>query len=248
MPRTAVFPLISVWIFLSSVPLRASVDPVQILRDTDRARGQIGEGISWKVKLSSEENGNRSEREFTVKALGDNARVDALAPPRDRGQIFLFNDRNMWFFKPGLGRPVSISSRQRLTGQAANGDIASTNFVRDYSPTLERNDKIGSQNVWVLMLKAKSSQVTYDQIRYFVDQKTRLAVRAEFLTADGELFKRGHLKYDNSLMLKGKRIPFVSEFRIEDAQDKNNWSLLKYSQPRPEKLSPGLFNVNQLSR
>ena len=44
----------------------------------------------------------------------------------------LFNDRTIWFIKPGLRKPVSISARQRLVGDAANGDIATTNYARDY--------------------------------------------------------------------------------------------------------------------
>ena len=223
-------------------------DPVEILKDTDRARGQVGQGVSWRVQVLTTEADEKSQRDFLVKVLENNSRVEALAPPRDRGQVFLFNDRSMWFFKPGLGRPVSISTRQRLTGQAANGDIASTNFARDYTPTLEKESTVGKSKVWVLLLKAKDSNVTYDQIRYYVDTKTRLAVKAEFLTTEGKPFKIGMMKYNNSLKLKGKKIPFISEFLIQDAQNTKNQSVLKYSKLQSEKLNPAIFNVNMLSR
>ena len=57
----------------------------------------------------------------------------------------LFNDRIIWFVKPGLRRPVSISARQRLSGDAANGDIASTNYARDYEGTLAGEEAVNGE-------------------------------------------------------------------------------------------------------
>ena len=92
----------------------------------------MGQGITWNVTVQATEDGDTTTRTFLVKARGDDALVESLAPPRYKGEIMLFNDRTIWFVKPGLRKPVSISARQRLSGLAANGDIASTNYARDY--------------------------------------------------------------------------------------------------------------------
>jgi outer membrane lipoprotein-sorting protein len=103
-----------------------------LLKDADRARGGVATGITWNATVEATEEGQTSVRTFLVKARGNDALVESLAPPRHKGEIMLFNDRTIWFVKPGLRKPVSISARQRLSGEAANGDIASTNYARDY--------------------------------------------------------------------------------------------------------------------
>ena len=42
-----------------------------LLESADRARGGLARGITWTVTLTSEEDGDRSERSFLVRARGD---------------------------------------------------------------------------------------------------------------------------------------------------------------------------------
>jgi hypothetical protein len=107
-----------------------------LLAASDRARGGLERGVTWTVELEATEEGSVSRSTHLVRARGTDALVEALSPPRRKGEVMLFNDRNIWFVKPGLRRPVAISARQRLQGQAANGDIASTNYARDYTGTV----------------------------------------------------------------------------------------------------------------
>lgn len=218
------------------------------LKQSDRARGGIGSGVLWQVKVLTDENDEKSEREFLVKAKGDDALAEATSPARTKGEIFLINNRNMWFFKPSLKKPVAISSRQKLSGQAANGDIASTNYARDYSPTEIGEEKIGSEKVKVFLLKAKAKDVTYDRIKYWVTVKTKLALKAEFQTIQGQPFKIADFIYGNEIVFKGKKTPFVSQMIITDAKFKKNKSVLEYSKPKPESYSDSIFNVNNISR
>jgi len=220
----------------------------QLLQASDRSRGGVKDGIQWVAKVESSESGEQTNREFDVKANGDNAYVEAIAPARNKGEIYLFNDRNMWFFKPSLKKPVSISARQKLTGQAANGDIASTHYARDYDPVIEKTENLDGEKTHVLLLTAKTKNLTYDKIRYWINDKSKLAVKAEFLTLQGKAFKIGYLKYQNKLTVDGQTFPFVSELKIVDAKFENNKSIITYANPKSTKLSPSLFNVNNLTR
>jgi outer membrane lipoprotein-sorting protein len=225
-----------------------AITPTDLLKVADRSRGNIGDGITWNAKVETWEDGDHSEREFLVKAKGNDALVEATAPARTRGEKFVFNDRNMWFYKPSLRKPVSISSRQKLSGQAANGDIASTHYARDYDPTFEKTEVINGKKCAVLLLKAKNSQVTYDQIRYWIDEKTKLGIKAEFLTLQGKPFKIGMLEYKNILKTNKGSTPFVSQLTIVDAKFPKNRSVIHYSNPKASELPDSLFNVNNLSR
>ena len=219
-----------------------------LLKASDQARGGIEGGLTWKTKIETTEDGESSEREFIVKVKDHDALVEATSPARTKGEVYLFNDRNMWFFKPSLKKPVSISPRQKLSGQAANGDIASTHYARDYTATLEKTEARGADKIFVLLLKAKSPNLTYDQIRYYINGRTKLAEKAEFLTLQGQVFKVGDMEYKNSLSVGGKKTPFVSKMTIIDAKFKNNKSVINYDEPKAENHAASLFNINNLSR
>lgn len=227
----------------------AQADMAQdLLKASDRARGSLEKGLTWDSEVTTVEEGETSVRKFRVKARGVDAYVEALEPSRNKGEIYLFNDRTMWFFKPSLRKPVAISARQKLTGQAAIGDIASTHYARDYTPTLEKTETINGDKVHVLMLKAKANNLTYDQIRYWISDSTKRAIKAEFLTLQGQPFKRATLEYKNKVTVDGQALDFVSTMEIVDAQFENNKSTIRYHNPRMEDHKNNLFNVNNLKR
>lgn len=222
----------------------------ELLNASDRARGASHalKGLTWTTKVKSVENGTPLEVTYEVKVFGNDALAEVRDPPRQKGEVVLFNDRTLWFYKPGLRKPVNISPRQKLIGQAANGDIASTQYARDYTATSVEADTADGQKTWKLMLKAKAKNVTYDQIRYWISQKDKTAVRAEFLTLSGETFKIADFLYGNTLTVKGSKVPFVSEMKITDSNNKKNVTTLTYKNPREEAHSQGLFNVNSLMK
>lgn len=221
---------------------------LELLKASDRARGSLESGLTWESEVTTVEDGDSSVRKFKVRATGINANVEALEPARNKGEVYLFNDRTMWFFKPSLKKPVAISSRQKLTGQAAIGDIASTHYARDYTPTIEKVETINGEKVYVLMLQAKANNLTYDKIRYWISDKTKRAIKAEFLTLQGQPFKRASLEYDNKVMVNGKSVDFVSKMEIVDAKFENNKSILRYISPKLEEHNKTIFNINNLKR
>lgn len=219
-----------------------------LLKDSDIGRGGVKQGLVWNIKIETHEEGDDSLREFVVKAKDHDALVDASAPARNKGEVYLFNDRMMWFYKPGLKKPVGISSRQKMTGQTANGDIASTHYARDYVATVEKTEMLAGEKMHVLMLKASAQNLTYDRIRYWVSDKDHLAKKAEFLTLQGQAFKIGEFEYKNEIIIEGKKYPFVSLLKITDAKFPENRSVIKYESPMIQDLPESLFNVNRLSR
>jgi hypothetical protein len=223
---------------------------VEILQASDRARGSdaVSEGISWGVEVHAKDASTESKISYDLKVKGDDAFAEATAPARNKGETLLFNDRNIWYFKPGLKKPVAISPRQKLMGQASNGDIASTNYARDYDGTISGSEKVDGQDTWKIDLKAKAKNVTYDRIRYWVSKKDRLGIKAEYLTVSGDVFKRATFEYKNKLEESGKSYPFVSKMVITDAVNKALITTLNYKLPRREKHADSLFNVNNLIR
>jgi outer membrane lipoprotein-sorting protein len=219
-----------------------------LMKLSDRYRGGLAVGVTWSIQISALEDGDETVTHYNVRAKGVNALAECFRPPRCKGEVVLFNNRNLWFIKPGVKKPVAISARQRLSGQAANGDIASTNYARDYSAKFLREEKLNGTESYLLELKARHKSVTYDKIRYWISKKQKLALKAEFLTISGELFKSATFEYKNSLVSQGKKIPFVSAMRIVDAAFPENVTTINYESPREESHDDSVFNINNVIR
>ncbi len=235
-------------LFLVGPCFAEQVDIQKILEYSDRTRGGIKEGLEWTVQLKSIEEGESTEREFFVKNKVDDSYIESKAPQKFKGELFIFNGRTFWFFKTGLRKPVAISSRQKLSGVASNGDIASTNYVRDYSATFEKIEPINNEDCYLLHLKSKASDTTYDQINYWVSKKSGLALKADFLSLSGKVLKSAFFNYNNKVTYKGATFPFVSEMKIVDSKNASNQSTLTYSPPKIKNHPDSLFNVNNLLR
>lgn len=225
----------------------AEMSPEEILSSADRARGNI-EGIEWRIDIDSIERGRKQERSMRIKARGYNALAEFISPPKVKGQKMLMIDRNMWFIKPGLRKPVPISPRQKLMGGAANGDIASTNYAGDYEPTSISDDTINGEPCYILDLKASSKKTTYDRIKYWVSKERLVGVKSEFFTVSGKKFKTATFEYDNSIMIGGKPRPFVSKMVITDAVMKDNVTSMTYGKVKLKRIPDSTFNLNLLMR
>ena len=222
--------------------------PKVLLENADRARGGAEKGLSWKIELTTVDDGEMQSINYTVKTKNDNAYVEATEPAKNRGEVMLFNDRTIWFFKPGLKKPVSISARQKLSGQASNGDIASTNYARDYEGKIISQETVLGKECYKLLLTSQGKNTTYDQIHYWISKKERLAMQAEYLSLDGQVLKSAFFTYGNTLRVGEKKLPFIKTLRILDAKNKREVTTLTYSSPELVNNPDSLFNVNNLAR
>ncbi len=225
----------------------AVLAPRQILERADRARGKLP-GLVWTVKMASVERGRTREQTLEVKARNEDVLATFTAPPRIKGQKLLMVGRNMWFIKPGVSKPVPISPRQKLMGQAANGDIASTNYSGDYDGVFLGDETVRGEECYVLDLTARNRKVTYDRIKYWVSKSRLVGVRAEFYTVSGKLFKTAEFEYKNRIRYRGEEIPFVSRMVIRDAIRPQEVTTLEYSKITVKRLPDATFNLNLLVR
>ena len=171
---------------------QTQISPKEMLQKADEARGNA-EGIQWEISIDSIEGGREQHRTLRVNARGYNSLADTLAPANVKGQKLLMQDRNMWFAKPGLSKAVPISPRQKLMGNAANGDIASTNYAGDYKITHTSEDEVNGEPCLLLDLQAVDNRATYDRIKYWVSKERVVGLKAEFYTVSGKMFKTSTL-------------------------------------------------------
>ncbi|GJJ00867.1 hypothetical protein RugamoR64_14050 [Duganella rhizosphaerae] len=221
----------------------------QLLEATDRSRGGGLPGVAWDLKITAvDPDAGENVRMMRVKADGDNSVAETTFPARSAGGRLLQLGRNMWYGRPDIQKPVSISSRQKMMGPAANGDIASTNYVKEYDATLLPEDQVDGEPVYVLNLVGKNKWVTYDRIVYYVSRARLVPVKADFYTVSGKLFKSAMFETDNTIQRDGRKQAFVSRMVIRDAIVSGNVSVLEYSAIKVQAIPRDELTLAALTR
>ena len=92
-----------------------------------------------------------------------------------------------------------LSPQQRLLGQAANGDVVTVNFARDYSAQRVRDETIqdGERRARpsvLLRLTAVSADATYPSVELWLDADKLWPIRARFYTDSGRLLKTAYYR------------------------------------------------------
>ena len=220
-----------------------------MLEATDRSRGGGLPGVSWDLTITAvDPDSGENVRKLRVKADGDNSVAETFFPARSAGGRLLQLGRNMWYGRPDIQKPVSISSRQKMMGPAANGDIASTNYTREYDATLMPEESIDGEPVYVLNLVGKNKWVTYDRIVYYVSRARLVPVKADFYTVSGKLFKSAVFETGNTIEHQGRKHAFVSKMVIRDAIVSGNVSVLEYSAIKVHAIARDELTLAALTR
>jgi hypothetical protein len=239
--------LLAIFTMGLNLPPTWAMTPDEILRKSDEARGNA-DGIEWEIAMSSVESGRTQERIIRVSSRSFNSLAEFMAPANVKGQKMLMIDRNMWFIKPGLSKPVPISPRQKLLGGAANGDIASTNYAGDYKITQTDEDTVNQEPCYLFDLAAADKKTTYDRIRYWISKDRIVGLKAEFYTVSGKMFKTATFEYDNHMTLDGRKHPFISKMVITSAVMKEDVTTMNFSKVSLKKIPDSMFNLNLLVR
>lgn len=203
----------------------------------EQARGILtgNQGVQWTVTVSGTKNAK-----FVATSQGGKIFAEVIEPADATGRRYLAeSDGAMWFWKPGLSRPVSVSKRQRLSGDAAIGDIASTSFVDGYKLDGEEPGEVNGEAATVYTMKANSPGDTYARINYWVTTKGNLGKKAEFYARSGTLIRSSTMDYQNTV--NGR--PFLSQMVIVDG---GTTITLKFSDVRVGSFPASLFTRENL--
>lgn len=214
----------------------AKTDAEKILREVDAIRNPSG---SYEMEVDISSLGSDEVSTFLVKLKGNNKTlVKTLAPNRDKGRLLLMLDENMWVYMPNLKRSLRVSLAQKLTGQAANGDITRTRWVGDYKAELENEDK----QSYILLLNATKKGLTYDKIRVWVEKKNYRPLKVEFLSLSKLVLKTG--LYKNYKKMAGKERPTTIE--LQDAHNAKDQSTILIKNIVTKDFNDSLFNQKNL--
>jgi hypothetical protein len=179
---------------------------------------------------------------YTVKKGSDKILALFLTPASDKGRSTLRLADNMWLYIPGVDKPLRITSLQSVTGGLFNNaDILRLDFSNEYS--VESMDAAGAETL--LVLKAKTNSVAYDQLKMWVDRQRTLPVRVECYAASGLLIKTLHFKDIKDL---GDGVPRPATLETDSPLYKGYKSLMIWAAIKPRKFPDEIFSLNYMPR
>ncbi|MCX7293649.1 outer membrane lipoprotein-sorting protein [Janthinobacterium sp.] len=128
-----------------------------------------------------------------------------LAPARDVDKLMLKSGNDLWFYDPANKASIRISPQQRLLGQAANGDVVTFNFAKDYRATLAGEEEVSDgdgqkRNCYKLLLEAIKADVTYHHVEAWIDAASNRPIKARFYSESNRLLKTAYYRrYEKQL-------------------------------------------------
>ena len=226
----------------------AEPESKEILRRADSARGSMS-GVTWKVTVESSENGRTNSLLFSVQARGHDVLAQTMEPPNHKGDKLLVLKNNMWFHKKDLSKPVPVSQRQKLLGNASYGDIATTSYADDYDATSILTDTINGEECSLMDLSAKTKKATYDRIKYWISKSRTVGLKADYYTVSGKLFKSASMEYEHRIQMPGNQDQlFISRMIIRDEMMSSNVTTMTFSPPALKEIPDHVFDLNLLKK
>lgn len=236
---------------LSAWMPRSTEDLSEVLKKADFYRGGQVPGVSWDLTVRNIEKGElKNEITLFVEASSVQERqfalITFLEPKKFQGQKLLIRDNNMWFSKIELRSPIPISSRQRLSGPAANADVAAANYFNDYTISGSQETVLNGEPCWLLDLKARSNLVPYSRIKYWVSKSKSYGLQAEYYGKSDKIIKSASFEYNNKIEYNKTRTDYISRITITDQINQEDQSTLNISAVRFGSFSDSKFQTNRL--
>lgn len=173
-----------------------------------------------------------------------------LQPVRDAGKVMLKNGNDLWFYDPASKAAVRISPQQRLMGQAANGDVVTVNFARDYQAVVEAEETIqdgerkSRRSIKLRLSAAPNTDATYAGIELWVDADSFAALKAKFYADSGRVLKTAYYRrYQQQL---GADRP--TETVIIDGLDPQAVTIIRFSDYQAKNIPTNWFQKDYLPR
>jgi outer membrane lipoprotein-sorting protein len=173
--------------------------------------------------------GTRTSRtiESTSWAVGDKqAYTEYLAPAREKGTKMLKLEDQLWIYSPSTDRTIQISGhmlRQSVMGSDLSYEdmMEDSKLIDNYDAAVIGEEVIGEQNCWILELQAKTSDVSYQIRKVWVDKDRYIPLKEELYAKSGKLLKKTELFDIQRLGNRWypKRVVFKDMLKIGDGTE-----------------------------
>ena len=206
--------------------------------------------------VTSKPGENPSSSEIQIFRRDDRDQIVILInkPDKQKGQGYLKIDDNVYFYDPDSGNFSHSTMKENLqNSEAKNSDFKRYTFAEDYDIVSTASAKIGSYEAWVLDLKAKNNEVSYQRVRISVRKDRPIPLKEEDFSVSDRLMRTVYYGVHipgsdapNYIDVAGKRIP--ATIKMVDELNKGEQSVLTISNVTVDKLPDSTFTKAFLLR
>lgn len=171
----------------------------------------------------------------------DKSLVEFLYPPKEDGLRILSKQDIAWMYLPSVEKIMRLSGKTSVAGSDfIYQDILRVRWDEDYNAVSIKEEG----NKYILELRAKSKDVAYKKIVYFVDKKTLLPLEAHFYVLEDRLLKT--LTYKEPKLIKGRLIPTI--LIMQNAFTEDYKTILKMEDVDFKPISDRVFTQEYLKK
>lgn len=222
--------------------LAAQPDFRAMVLELDRIEDFSGMDFSGVFTIASEKPGEKqSVSQIRMFRRDDKKQFLILVqlPEASKGQGYLKEDDNVWFYDPTSRKFSHSSIKENLQdSEAKNSDFTNKSILDDYDIEKGEAGTLGKFPIWVITLKAKTGEASYDRLKLYVRQDKTLILKEEDFGASGRLMRTSLFpKYAE--VSPGKFFP--SQMLIVDEINKGEKSQVTMSELSTAKLPDKVF-------
>jgi outer membrane lipoprotein-sorting protein len=205
--------------------------PTELLERIDDRRSIPD--MRFEIRVTSFEDGKQKDYNrmwgFVKSSESDDSRILLYfaEPASVKGRKMLMDGSIVYLLFPRTRNPIRLSPLQVLLGEASNGDVARTEFSKDYDVASLSEGELDGSPCYLFKLEAKEAKKdsTYRSVSLWVEKSKERPVYAEFSAADGKLLKKAY--YKDYGPAEGKDFPFTMD--IYDGENPNKHTAMTYS-------------------
>lgn len=171
----------------STVAFAAEPTVEELLQKYDSVMGPSSFEAEASMSATREDGSTRTYEMKFLKRGTDKFRLWFSEPAAVKGQEMLRNGESLWIYLPNLKRATRIASRDNFQGgDFNNADVLRVNYAADYTGTLVPSDL---PETWLLQLKAKNPDTSYDSIRLYLRKKDWMPVKGQYFGTSGQMIR-----------------------------------------------------------
>lgn len=116
-----------------------------------------------------------------------------MSPAREKGQVFLKRENNMWNWIPSIGRMIKIPPSMMMSswmGSDFNNDelMKESSLVKDYTHQLDGEETIDDYDCYKIVLTPlPSAPVVWGKVILWISKEKSFTLKSEFYDEDGKL-------------------------------------------------------------
>jgi outer membrane lipoprotein-sorting protein len=159
-----------------------------LMKDYDAVMGPTNYTAVVTMTAHRDDGTSRAYTMRMLKAGDDKFRIWFDEPASVRGQEILRQGDNSWLYLPNLKRAARMANRDSFQGgDFNNADVLRVNYVADYTGALA--DDPTQPGAFLLELKAKTTEASYDRIKLWLTEDGHMPVKGEYYTSSGKLLR-----------------------------------------------------------